>query len=683
VFCGESCARKFAETGEAGAADVSTKLLWMDQGLTEEIHEYGEQVHDQVKGEFDRLEGELDQALTALATMVEGSAVAASAELEKDHEEVKRALTAAERKALERTTGILGTQEKLQELLLTSRALILELREQVEHFRAQVDKNDELLAHRVAFVEKQQDGQTQTLKENARRAEEALEKHSESFAERLRELLGGLDEQVREIRETEKRISGLSDDQKSLSGQVSSFQADQDRQTEKIEERLRLDTAEHGKQIERIEERLRMDTAEHGKTLEALSAGIEGLLSKFSAEVNQSLSKELKRVVDDMAMFAVAQKGNWNEIIRAANTGAEKAVSATRDQVTQKLTSEVELLARTQAKEIGRALYEVEKELKKKIQSDAPKWPKRLAYAAAGLVLGVGLAFPVVTYMVGRGKPAGGEGGANLALEAVQERLSEIDSKLRSLMAEKPASSAKTAEDLIPVPAMTRGNTARKEIAFTFDAGSNAGAAVEILDTLKARNIHTTMFLTGKFMDDFPDVVRRIASDGHEVGNHLLDHVDVVNPKTRVAVYSKADFLRQLSEVEKRFENLAGARMSRLWRAPYGEINDNVVHWAASMGYRHVGWTRGNHRNLDSLDWVADPKMSLYRSAEQVARNIFEFEKSDPNGLNGAVILMHLGTERRSDFPHKKLPELLDALKSKGYAFVTVSEVLRTDVAKK
>jgi peptidoglycan/xylan/chitin deacetylase (PgdA/CDA1 family) len=116
-----------------------------------------------------------------------------------------------------------------------------------------------------------------------------------------------------------------------------------------------------------------------------------------------------------------------------------------------------------------------------------------------------------------------------------------------------------------------------------------------------------------------------------------------------------------------------------LWRAPYGEHNGEIRAWAAEPGYRHVGWTRdaASREDLDSRDWVADPTSSIYRSSREIRDRILGFGQGNGHGLNGGIVLMHLGTGRRSDPAHARLPEILDGLAARGYRLVTISDLLR------
>jgi len=119
--------------------------------------------------------------------------------------------------------------------------------------------------------------------------------------------------------------------------------------------------------------------------------------------------------------------------------------------------------------------------------------------------------------------------------------------------------------------------------------------------------------------------------------------------------------------------------MTPLWRAPFGEVNDELLRWAATAGWQHVGWTRddgGGRHTLDSLDWVAERSSRNYLTSEQIADRILSFGAGGA-GLNGGIVLMHLST-RRDDPEVTRLGALIDSLRDDGYRLVTVSE-LRSD----
>ena len=222
--------------------------------------------------------------------------------------------------------------------------------------------------------------------------------------------------------------------------------------------------------------------------------------------------------------------------------------------------------------------------------------------------------------------------------------------------------------------------SARNKIALTFDGGSSNKKTELLLNVLRDENVRATMFLTGSFMRHFPELVQRIVGDGHQVANHSFTHPhlttyeqngrqDTRTEVTRTFVY------RQLLSTDSLFFSLTGKHLSPFWRAPFGEYNREILGWAAEAGFRHVGWSD----HLDTWDWVADTTSSLYRSPQEILNYLLKYEEK--HRLDGKIILMHLSSERKKDFPFQILRELIQRLRAKGYRFVTINGLLRKPVS--
>ncbi|MBN2029216.1 polysaccharide deacetylase family protein [bacterium] len=228
-----------------------------------------------------------------------------------------------------------------------------------------------------------------------------------------------------------------------------------------------------------------------------------------------------------------------------------------------------------------------------------------------------------------------------------------------------------------------QGNLTKKHVALTFDGGSTNNIADEILDILKEKNVKSTFFLTGAFIRNYPNTVKRIVNEGHEVGNHTWSHPKMtsfeVDGKQNTLPGITTETVRtELSRTASLFQLITGQKMAGLWRSPYGYYNQEILMWAAEAGFKHVGWTVGQgwEESMDTLDWVADKNSSVYRSAEEIAEKILNYGKGRNTGANGAIILMHLGSEREDDFPHRKLSEIIDGLRQDGYQLLTISKML-------
>lgn len=232
-------------------------------------------------------------------------------------------------------------------------------------------------------------------------------------------------------------------------------------------------------------------------------------------------------------------------------------------------------------------------------------------------------------------------------------------------------------------PDFKRGSTELKEVSFTFDGGSHRGQTRQILNTLRQRGIKTTIFLTGLFMKQNPMLVRRMVADGHEIGNHSMNHPHMTtyskNGRQRTHPQVSRSFvvseLRQASDI---FTRITGRKMSPLWRAPYGEINKEIRGWAYNAGYVHVGWTADYTRreSLDSLDWVSETDSRLFRTTDQIKQRILGFGKGHME-LRGGIALMHLGTWRRGEKLADRLGEIIDELQVRGYRFVKASTLIK------
>ncbi|MBL0211246.1 MAG: polysaccharide deacetylase family protein [Holophagaceae bacterium] len=211
----------------------------------------------------------------------------------------------------------------------------------------------------------------------------------------------------------------------------------------------------------------------------------------------------------------------------------------------------------------------------------------------------------------------------------------------------------------------------QRRMVLSFDGGSSDESAEEILDTLKARNVRTTIFLTGVFIQKFPDLVRRMEQEGHDLGNHTMNHPHFAPGMRRDAKWTKEKFLDELLSADRALYQVLGRPMDPYWRAPYGEQTRELREWAEEIGFRHVGWSEG----ADTLDWATSTEKSIYRSGDAVlARLHARLSKRDSDGL---IVLMHLGSGRaETDRPSKKLGAFMDRARAEGWQFVKVGDYL-------
>jgi peptidoglycan-N-acetylmuramic acid deacetylase len=198
---------------------------------------------------------------------------------------------------------------------------------------------------------------------------------------------------------------------------------------------------------------------------------------------------------------------------------------------------------------------------------------------------------------------------------------------------------------------VVRGYPGKKRVALTFDAGSTGETMPAVLDVLRQRHIHITMFFTGKFVEQYPDGVKQAVADGHEIANHTYSHLDSLG-------LTDQQLKDELARTESIIYNLTGVSTKPYWRPPYGSRDNHVLNVAKSQGYRSIYWT------LDSLDSVGQVKTPDF---------IFNRVTNTPDfNLDGAIILQHFG----SDASAQALPRILDRLKEMGYSVVTISDLL-------
>ena len=202
---------------------------------------------------------------------------------------------------------------------------------------------------------------------------------------------------------------------------------------------------------------------------------------------------------------------------------------------------------------------------------------------------------------------------------------------------------------------IARGNTSRKMIALTFDAGSDLGSTERILAILEQYNIKASFGLTGEWISAFPDYAAWIAADGHQIINHTLNHPSFTGVSTGKGALSPARQLSQIVANESKIKNVTGVGAKPYWRPPYGDINTSVLTNAGAAGYsKTVMWS------IDSMGWNG-------YSADQIYTRVVN------NAGNGSIVLMHVGSDSADA---SALVRIIKTLRSRGYAFGTVAKVI-------
>lgn len=190
-----------------------------------------------------------------------------------------------------------------------------------------------------------------------------------------------------------------------------------------------------------------------------------------------------------------------------------------------------------------------------------------------------------------------------------------------------------------------RGPRDRPWVTLTFNVDWGEEHLPGVLEALREHRVTATFFFTGRWVRNFPEAARQVAEEGHEVGNHGMEHVE----PTRL---SDAELDRLILEAERVIQEATGQRPV-LFAPPYGEVDRRVAARAGRLGYHTVMWT------IDTLDWKRP-------QPEAIARRVLS------EAANGAIVLMH-PTEPTA----RALRGILAELKRRGFVLVPAGRMLQ------
>ena len=204
-------------------------------------------------------------------------------------------------------------------------------------------------------------------------------------------------------------------------------------------------------------------------------------------------------------------------------------------------------------------------------------------------------------------------------------------------------------DQLAKLDAAYLGDTGEKVIYLTFDAGYENGCTKKILDVLQKHNVPAAFFLVGNYMEKNADLVRRMAAEGHIVGNHTMHHYDMSK------ISDKSAFQKELQELEALFRSITDAELPKYYRPPQGIYSEENLQMAKELGYKTVFWS------LAYVDWNNDAQPTPE----------YAFQKLLPRTHNGAVVLLHSTSVTNAEI----LDELLTKWKQMGYSFASIDQL--------
>ena len=189
----------------------------------------------------------------------------------------------------------------------------------------------------------------------------------------------------------------------------------------------------------------------------------------------------------------------------------------------------------------------------------------------------------------------------------------------------------------------------QKLLYLTFDAGYENGNTAAILDALKKHNAPATFFVVGNFAESEPELIRRMAEEGHVIGNHTDTHPDMAQ------IADEAGFAAELTRLEEKVQAVTGQPMEKYYRPPRGVYSEENLRMAQKLGYTTLFWS------LAYVDWYVDDQPT----AEEA------FAKLLPRVHPGAVVLLHTTSATNAAI----LDELLTRWEEMGYTFASVREI--------
>lgn len=223
-----------------------------------------------------------------------------------------------------------------------------------------------------------------------------------------------------------------------------------------------------------------------------------------------------------------------------------------------------------------------------------------------------------------------------------------------------------------------RGDTTKKELTLVFTGHEFAEGGNRILQTLKKQNIKASFFFTGDFYRNkkFKSLIQQLKKDGHYLGAHSDKHLLYADWNKRDSLLVtkeqfKKDLVQNYAEMNRFDISKANASF---FLPPYEWYNDSIAAWTKELNLQLINYSPGT-RSAADYTW---PELNNYQSSEAIFQSILNYEQTKPAGLNGFLLLLHIGTDpRRKNKFYDRLPQLIQHLKAKSYQFKNVNDLLK------
>lgn len=195
------------------------------------------------------------------------------------------------------------------------------------------------------------------------------------------------------------------------------------------------------------------------------------------------------------------------------------------------------------------------------------------------------------------------------------------------------------------------GDTSKQTIYLTFDVGYENGNTGTLLDALKKHQAPATFFVVGNFIEDNPNLIKRMVKEGHTVGNHTYSHPDMSQIST------KNSFQTELNKVELLYQDITGKKMTKFYRPPQGKYSQSNLKMAQELGYYTFFWS------LAYVDWYENDQPSHEEAFDKLVSRIHP----------GAIVLLHSTSSTNAEI----LDDLLTRWEKLGYHFGNLNDLVK------
>lgn len=227
--------------------------------------------------------------------------------------------------------------------------------------------------------------------------------------------------------------------------------------------------------------------------------------------------------------------------------------------------------------------------------------------------------------------------------------------------------------------AIIRGDPSKKELALVFTGDEFADGAAHIRSVLSKHHIKASFFLTGNFYrnPNFKKDILDLKSDGHYLGAHSDKHLLYCDWNNRDSLLvSREQFFDDLKNNYAIMEQYGIYKFqAKYFLPPYEWYNRTIADWTQQFGLTLINFSPGTKSHTD---WTYPELGNRYQSSDTIMASILDFEQRELQGLNGFILLLHIGSDpRRTDKFYHQLDQLIEELLQRGYRFKRIDELLK------